>query len=242
MCLGLLPCPDVHVWWFLHCLSANACKAQQHWHAIAACQGSGFSLILLYEVCHTVPRCAIAMPRCTVLRHAVCCVLLQELLHAARVVLPHLVRLLPAAVALASTSAETLDFITKHTHHPHYPPFRSTGSSGRSSGSSSSSKGGWGKGDTAALEAAGEQGFLLEVPRVVAQLMGERWVHSSHVATRLSQYGGRQLHVIEQMCRGTWVFALLHPPPLTPTLVLLTCPAHTYCSHVLLTCTAHMYC
>jgi hypothetical protein len=95
-------------------------------------------------------------------------VLLQELLHAARVVLPHLVRLLPAAVALASASAETLEFITKHTHHPHYPPFRSS--------SSSSSKGGWGKGDTAALEAAGEQGFLLDAPRVIAQLMGERWV------------------------------------------------------------------
>jgi hypothetical protein len=81
-----------------------------------------------------------------------------------------LVRLLPAAVALASASAETLEFITKHTHHPHYPPFRANSSSSSSSGS----KGGWGKGDTAALEAAGEQGFLLEVPRVIAQLMGER--------------------------------------------------------------------
>jgi len=48
-----------------------------------------------------------------------CCCGLQALLHAARVMLPHLVRLLPVCSASASTAAETLEFITKHTHHPH---------------------------------------------------------------------------------------------------------------------------
>lgn len=116
---------------------------------------------------------AVAYPNC-------CCCYCpprQELLHASRVVLPHLVRLLPAAAAAAANAADTLEFITQHTHHPHYPPFSSASAAAAGKGP------GWGsKGDSSSLleaggggaAAAGDQAFLLEVPRVLAQLMGER--------------------------------------------------------------------
>lgn len=106
-----------------------------------------------------------------------CCCVLQELLHAARVMLPHLVRLLPACSASVSTAAETLEFITKHTHHPHYPPFTSTPSLGGSGGRGGG--GGGGKGEAALLDAgvaAADQGCLLQVPRIMARLMGDRWI------------------------------------------------------------------
>lgn len=80
--------------------------------------------------------------------------------------LPHLVRLLPAAAASASQAADTLEFITAHTHHPHYPPFSSTGGGRRSS--SFGVKGG----EAAMLEAVsstGDQGVLLQV-RLVSNL------------------------------------------------------------------------
>lgn len=95
----------------------------------------------------------------------------QELLHAARVMLPHLVRLLPACAAAASQASETLEFITKHTHHPHYQPFSSSSAGGAGTGRA--------KSEAAALEAGGassaaDQVVLLQVPQVVVQLMGER--------------------------------------------------------------------